>query len=350
MRRYFFVSGDEMNVSGGRAVIYEMVATLREGGFDAYVLHGSPSGHYQHGRTDVPLCYSNRVPKSLLRQFPRMMRAQALGNLLLQALANGPNKKVTFRPSDIVVLPERMLAAGIAAFPEQTKVLLSQNPFSYQKARALAIEQGHDPEREIFWNIGTAVSCMDLLRLTGVRHLSYIRVQPNLAKFPFRREKGKFVTYMPRKRAAEAKLILDALHRRDRLAGYELVAIDGVPQDYVAEKMASSLVFLSLMRTEALGFPGIEAMASGCIVIGYTGYGAREYFDATTGIPIIEGDTKRFVEAIEETIEEYGRSPKRLDDLRANASQFVHTRYGRDRFVKDVWSAFSEIENALGPK
>ena len=350
MRRYFFACHDLKKASGGRAVIYDIAATLREkNDADAFVLHGSPKARYPDGRTDVPLYYSFRIPKVQLKYTALKQRLQDTSNLLMQSMSKRPNEVAKFRPSDVIVLPEIMLSAGLAAFPDNPKILLSQNPFSYRVARDRAIKAGHDPDKQIFWNLGTSISCIETLELAGLERVSYIKVRPNLDAFPYQAQKRKLITYMPRKRAVEARLMADALRRSKILDGYALVAIDGMPQSKVAELMAESLVFISMMRTEALGFPGMEAMAAGCIVIGYTGFGAREYFNVTTGFPVVEGDTKGIVETVESVIREYGEDPTRLDALRSHASHSILQGYKRDRFVQDVRATFSDIDAALGP-
>ncbi|MFN7308417.1 MAG: glycosyltransferase, partial [Acetobacteraceae bacterium] len=59
--------------------------------------------------------------------------------------------------------------------------------------------------------------------------------------------------------------------------------IDSVPEPQVAAMMADSAVFLSLCHREALPLTPIEAMASGCTVVGYHGWGGLDYAQGATG-------------------------------------------------------------------
>ena len=54
-RRYLFLCPDEAKPSGGIAVIYDSVATLRAAGYDAYILHNSPRFRYPGTSVDVPV-------------------------------------------------------------------------------------------------------------------------------------------------------------------------------------------------------------------------------------------------------------------------------------------------------
>jgi glycosyltransferase involved in cell wall biosynthesis len=45
----------------------------------------------------------------------------------------------------------------------------------------------------------------------------------------------------------------------------------------VAQRLGESAIFLSLSRLEGVGLPPLEAMASGCLVVGFTGGGGAEF-------------------------------------------------------------------------
>ena len=188
---------------------------------------------------------------------------------------------------------------------------------------------------------------MDALDLVGAAPASYVPVSMHPETFAFREEKRRLITYMPRKRRQEAALIHAELERRGRIDGYEIAAIDGVPLAAVRERLAESLIFISLLHRESLGFPAMEAMASGCIVIGYTGHGGREYFGETTGIPIEEGDTPGLVRAVEEAVAAHRDDPARLDALRRRGSERVRERYSDEKFEACLLSTWRLVEGSL---
>ena len=98
------------------------------------------------------------------------------------------------------------------------------------------------------------------------------------------RSKRVQVCYAPRKRPIEATYILDRLRSMNPdLRSIPFVEISDMHERQVAEVMGESAVFLSLNRLEGFGLMPLEAMASGCVVIGFTGVGGREYATSANG-------------------------------------------------------------------
>ena len=62
--------------------------------------------------------------------------------------------------------------------------------------------------------------------------------------------------------------------------------------------MGSASVFLSLARMEALSITTLEAMASGCLVAGFTGIGPREYTSSVNGFWADEDDCEAAAQAL----------------------------------------------------
>ena len=58
------------------------------------------------------------------------------------------------------------------------------------------------------------------------------------------------------------------------------------PQSVVAEVLGSSTVFVALGHSESFGLPVAEALASGCLVVGYDGGGGHELFEAPGAWPV----------------------------------------------------------------
>jgi glycosyltransferase involved in cell wall biosynthesis len=152
---------------------------------------------------------------------------------------------------------------------------------------------------------------------------------------------------MPRKRPWEAKLICGALLRRGKLQGYQIEALDNMTRSEVAAKLAKTQIFISLLKDEALGFPAAEAMAAGCVVVGFDGLGTAEYFDQDVGVPVTEGDVASLVTAVENTIAEYETDPRRLDAMRRKASDRVNARYNKSAFEAGALGAWRKFEETL---
>jgi glycosyltransferase involved in cell wall biosynthesis len=96
-----------------------------------------------------------------------------------------------------------------------------------------------------------------------------------------RRKTRVRVAWMPRKNGALAKQILqiagEVLRRADSEIHLESVEINRMAQEEVAATLASCHIFLASSLTEGFGLPPVEAMASGCVPVGFAGLGGWEY-------------------------------------------------------------------------
>ena len=126
------------------------------------------------------------------------------------------------------------------------------------------------------------------------------------------------------------------LKRRGKLAGFEFAQIDGSTQQEKAEVFAEALIFLAVSEREGFGLPSAEAMASECIVIGYTGHGGDEFFSEHTGYPVREGDLIGFVHTIENVVKEYDLAPEKIDQQRKRAGRLVKNQYSEARMEETL--------------
>lgn len=126
-------------------------------------------------------------------------------------------------------------------------------------------------------------------------------------------EKRPQVVVMPRKRQRDLPIIRKAFERMwPQYADLPWFSLHGANEDKVARHMNESMIFLSLSWREGLGLPPLEAMASGCLVAGFTGLGGREYATADNGLWVAEDDlfaaAAALGEAIRIAIEDPGRA------------------------------------------
>lgn len=72
-----------------------------------------------------------------------------------------------------------------------------------------------------------------------------------------------------------------------------------------ARAMGQSAAHAALPLLESLGLMNLEAMASGCHVVGYTGHGGAEYATPQNGDWIADGDHDAFVEKLRDACKLY---------------------------------------------
>lgn len=87
------------------------------------------------------------------------------------------------------------------------------------------------------------------------------------------------VGYMPRKNKVLAGMLRRMVEARALRTGLapEFVPIEGLPPDGVAEVLRSCHVFLATGFPEGCPLPPLEAMACGCVVAGFAGFGGFDY-------------------------------------------------------------------------
>jgi hypothetical protein len=108
--------------------------------------------------------------------------------------------------------------------------------------------------------------------------------------------RARAITFMPRKMADHAVRVVFAL-RQHLPAGWQIIPIANVNEAACAAMLFGSRIFLAFSEFEGLPLPPLEAALAGNLVIGYTGQGAREYWDAPNFQSIQQGEIGCFVSA-----------------------------------------------------
>ncbi len=160
------------------------------------------------------------------------------------------------------------------------RIVFSQTPFGYLHSYRLGQIYNEAPREGVVGNPALSDSYIDAMELVGATHVDRVPSASDLEIFYYQHEEQRKICYLLRKRCFAAGLIDQAARALEHIGDYELVFIDGTNPRLVAQQIFESCFFISLMRTESLGLPAIEAMASGCIVIDYTGFAATEFLDS----------------------------------------------------------------------
>jgi glycosyltransferase involved in cell wall biosynthesis len=119
--------------------------------------------------------------------------------------------------------------------------------------------------------------------------------------------------------------------------------IANMTEAQTAQVMRESLIFLSFGYPEGCPLPPAEAMSCGCIVIGYHGMGAREYFKPEFCFPVEMGDILKFAQTVEYVIRKYKEEPSVLSDMAQKASDFIRETYTPEREEQDVFNFWRQL-------
>ena len=155
--------------------------------------------------------------------------------------------------------------------------------------------------------------------------------------------RARRIAYMPRRGERDIRPVLEILRARNLLDDWEIVPIDGLTPPEVGKILRTTRIFLSFADQEGFGLPAAEAMACGNYVVGYHGFGGREYFCPAFSVPVPAGDILAFASAVEDVLR-HDRGDETWCQTRGKeASAFVISKYSREREQRDVIEIYTEL-------
>jgi len=336
--------------TGGIKQIFRHVEALNNAGFDAYVLALE---------SKMPSWFDSsaavaRVNAQFIWSLKRSARRKNQIRWLTSAVAplvtiSQPGLRETERrlgPNDIIVLPEYFGKALQPCGFGSKLVVFNQNAhytfagFTHSDALGDFIYQGQ------------AVAALAVSKHTS-EYLKFafrglrVFLTPNGVDgarfFPPKGEKKKQIAFMPRKLPNSIVQVLQILRSRGSLDGWALCPIDGLSEADVAASLRDSAIFLSTCHDEGFGLPPLEAGASGCVVVGYTGYAASEFMLSEYCYPIAQGDVLGFARTLERVMAEFDADPQKLREQAADYAEFIRTRYSKELESSSVVDAWNQL-------
>ncbi len=126
---------------------------------------------------------------------------------------------------------------------------------------------------------------------------------------------------------------------------WEIVELKNLTHKEVAAKMQKSAFFVSLNTFEALNTSIVEAMAAGCVVFCYEGFGPREYLkDKVNAFAFHNNEAYKLVETLCEQIDDYKKNEEALKVMQQNAFKTAK-EYSKEKTEKALLSFFSNAAN-----
>lgn len=276
MTRITYVIVSKGGIAGGHKVGVRHVEALRELGFDAYCLIGGVRPAWFD--FDVPL------------------------------ISGDP------RPDDIVVLADDApndLKTMIAR--RERTIVFSQNPYHFSVSGVPVLDQFPADRFPAF------IACCSRLKATIERlyPLASVELVPCFAderRFHPSPEKRPIVAYSPRKRPFEAQSI-SSFFRKYHPAHADMAwrGLENLSESMMAAGLREAGVYLSLSRLEAGAMTTLEALASGCIVAGFTGVGGVEYATPENGFWVPEDDCEAAADVLALAVDIFKTGGKALD-------------------------------------
>lgn len=305
MSKIYYLCPDHAAPSGGVHTLYRHVGILRRAGFDAFVLHTQMffRANWFMGK-DIEIHYI--------------------------ADKQGPEA------GDHLVIPEGMPSA----MKEYAGTAVKRTVFTQNWAYTFdALGLGENWRQ---WGIRHVMTVSrylrDLVKETMQLDAEIIHPGiplPELGDVPRKRQ----IAYMPRKNphdAARIQKIFAALDTAN--VGVPFVAVDGLRHEAVYQRLQESAIFLVTGYPEGCPLPPLEAMACGCVVLGFDGMGMREYVEqGVNGYAVADGDAVTAAKLLHQCLRAWdqGKARDLIDKARATAARFSLAH--EEQVVADYW-------------
>jgi len=312
-RRILVICPDWTFPSGGVRKLYRHVEILNSLGYRASILHQKADFRVDWFQSDAPVTDASKCwPPDV--------------------------------DSDLLVCPESVAWQMVTATPGVPKIVFNQG--AYLTFQGMSDKFSSPPYLADDF-LGTIVVSED-----SRAYLNYVfpkhrvvrihnAIDPSL--FYLSTEKSRRIAYMPRKLPADSRQVLAILNQRNSLDGFEVVAIENVSETQAAGMLRDAMIFLNFCSEEGSPMPPLEAMACGCLTIGYDGQGAREYLNNDLAIRIAEEDILGFVKAVEGAVAGFKNAPDALAQKTRHAAAYVATNHSPQREREDIARAWQQL-------
>ena len=316
--RLFFVCYPDTNHPiGGVKQIYRQVELLHQAGWSAWVLHESAGFRADWFNSQAPV-------------------------IDLQAyLASSPDPA-----SDWLVLPETWVRNIPGYLPGIPKIVFNQNAYYTfgldSNIDADVIDLYHHPDLK-----GVVTVSEDNRRfLIEGCGLDPARVHVVLngidgALFYPPERKIRKIVYLGRKQLQHARIVRAMAERRPSLARYPFVELGRLPHEEIAAQLRDALIFLSCGHPEGFGLPLAEAIACGCLVVGYHGLAGRDFCSPSL-VDVPFGDLLAFVNGLEAAVGRFEADPEAMTQHLVQQAVALRQRYSLPEEQKrclTVWPA-----------
>jgi len=306
---------DKDTPSGGIRKLYQHVDVLNKHGFRSYIVHQQEGFRCTWFHSDTPVVYQARVEPEI-------------------------------NPSDYLVIPEYYGPDICDYRPGIRKVILNQGAHLTFTGYPLDKHSLKTPYRhpDVVATLVVSQHSHDYLRYI-FPELPLFRIHNgiNTDLFKFSADKKRQIAFMPRRLPQDINQVINMLKFRGALEDFELVPIHDVTEPEVAAILQESLIFLSFSDREGCGLPPQEAMACGCIVIGYHGNGGKEFFDESFCYPVEATDTIAFSRTVEAVIGEYRQNHASLREKAKRGAEFIMNTYFPEREAADIIGCWKSI-------
>ena len=326
--------------TGGIKVIYRHVELLKQCGFDAFVLHFEDGFRCDWFQNSTLISYPS--PKLINRILFR--KKQKYSRSWPTKLVLPDSSLYTIGTDDIIVIPEVCWMEFKTYWPGIKKVIFNQNGYYTFRYHSLDAQD----------LLGTyitkdTIACLSISEDTTKNvHFAFpklpiyrvkLSIDPSL--FHYQNNKKLMVSYMPRKNLYDIIHVINLLKYHGGIENCQIVPIEEKSEKQVSEILQNSLIFLSFGYPEGFSLPPAEAMACGCLVVGYHGQAAKEFMRPEFSFPFEIWDSIGIATKTLELINTFHKN--KFESIRRKASEFILLNYSLEEEKNILIKAWSQI-------
>lgn len=297
MPKLFYLVPDNERPSWGVGVIYHHVKALLELGYDAVLLHETPGFQLSWLQMDVPIEY--------------------IGSL----------DKKSIGPRDVVVVPEVMANHPLLSEINARKVLFVQGGSLVFHDLPIGVTYQSLGFRSVMVIMPHLVPIIE--QFVG---LPVFMVSPMVADYFYEGSisvnREKSIVMYPKYAQVDFTIVNGLLRRKTgsnrlkKALGFDwrIKLLQGLSHRDVAKVFDKASFFISLNTFEALNTSIVEAMARGCIVLCYEGFGPRDFLeDGKNAFVFGNNEPYQLVSKLYDILDHPGRYAETLEQMRQNA-------------------------------
>jgi len=365
-RHIYYLCPDQNTPTGGILKCYQHVDYLNSNGFSAFVYHSTPNFHIDWFDQNTPVAYPNInfylylkkvVQNNLGKYYFRKWDIRSMLNSNQELYSKSKLGTKTILPplskEDIIVIPEFIAHDPSLKDLNLPTVVFNQGAYltfnSYPRTTAPTL-----CKKENDYSIYNNNHLLGILSISEdttnyLQHiypdipLFQITSSVNSKFFHFQDVKKKQISYILKKNQKDSLQVLKILKERGNLKKWEITPLHNIPQNEVGRKLRNSALFLTFSTREGFGLPPLEAMISGCTVIGYHGQGGREFIKEPYAYPIEDGNIIEFVKTIEKVALDFDMNQNELIKKSERTSKHLQEMYSEKREKKVLLQAWGKI-------
>lgn len=348
----YFICPDINKPTGGIKQIYRQVDVLNNNSFNAFVLHKETGFKCTWFNNKTKVAYNEDVFKQI--DDLNIVKPSIIGfvrkqiKLSIYVLKNlfKEKRETQVSDNDILVFPEVYGPKIAGVLPGIKKVIYNQGSYQTFFNYNLDLEDLETPyfNKDLLAVIVNSENSKKYISYTFPK-VDLYRVHHGIKKenFNLTKDKQQQLAFMPRRLRVDLIQVINILKYRGVLKNWKLIAIENMNEEEVAAALKESAIFLSFSINEGFGMPPAEAMACGCIVVGYPGKGGEEFFKNEFSYPVSDRNVQEYAKTLEKVILSYEKDKTPFLEKSKKASDYILREYATEVEQNDIVATWKNI-------